>query len=272
MVRMNRRSFLSLAVARPFAQARAADQDAVVETAYGKVRGLVDNDVLAFKGLRYGASTAGERRFLPAATPAPWTGIVDAFEHGPRAPQPFRPMIPEIGDALIGQGPMSEDCLRLDIWTPGARRGSTRPVMVWLHGGGFRTGSGNATFYDGHELARKHDVVVVTVTHRLHALGIVRCMWASTSPPGRNQPPGTSSAPGTGRSLRRPSAIHQCSGDPSSGRRIACTCQGPRPREMWESTLVIGARGSRNVGFHSRLHATPLHPFTRGRGWCLEGG
>jgi para-nitrobenzyl esterase len=168
---MNRRSFLSLAVALPVARARAAAQDAVVETAYGKVRGLVDHGVHTFKGLRYGRSTAGERRFLPAATPMPWTGIVDALEYGPRAPQPFRPMIPEIGDALIGQGPMSEDCLRLDVWTPGTRRGSTRPVMVWLHGGGFRTGSGNATFYDGHELARKHDVVVVTVTHRLHALG-----------------------------------------------------------------------------------------------------
>jgi para-nitrobenzyl esterase len=80
-------------------------------------------------------------------------------------------MIPEIGDALIGQGPMDEDCLRLDIWTPRVERGARRPVMVWLHGGGFRTGSGNATFYNGRELARKHDVVVVTITHRLHALG-----------------------------------------------------------------------------------------------------
>ena len=77
-------------------------------------------------------------------------------------------MIPEIGDALTGSGPMSEDCLKLNVWTPGTGRGS-RPVLVWFHGGGQRTGSGNSIFYDGTELARQHDVVVVTVTHRLNA-------------------------------------------------------------------------------------------------------
>jgi para-nitrobenzyl esterase len=77
-------------------------------------------------------------------------------------------MIPEIGDALTGSGPMSEDCLHLNIWTPATGVGQ-RPVMVWFHGGGQRTGSGNSIFYDGRELARKHDVVVVTATHRLNA-------------------------------------------------------------------------------------------------------
>jgi para-nitrobenzyl esterase len=78
-------------------------------------------------------------------------------------------MVPEIGDALTGSGPMSEDCLRLNVWTPNTDNGR-RPVMVWFHGGGQRTGSGNSSFYDGTELARKHDVVIVTVTHRLNAL------------------------------------------------------------------------------------------------------
>jgi para-nitrobenzyl esterase len=162
---------LARSAAHLCAQERNSVPGPIVETTNGKVRGLLDGGVSTFKGIRYGMSTAGERRFMPAVGPEPWTGVVEASEYGPRAPQPFRPMIPEIGDALIGQGPMDEDCLRLDIWTPRVERGASRPVMVWLHGGGFRTGSGNATFYNGHELARKHDVVVVTITHRLHALG-----------------------------------------------------------------------------------------------------
>src|SRR6185503_6582078 len=123
-------------------------------------------------------STAGVHRFQPPVKPQPWTGIVEAFEYGPRAWQPLRAMIPEIGDALTGSGPMDEDCLRVNVWTPAIDRGR-RPVMVWFHGGGQRTGSGNSIFYDGTELARKHDVVVVTVTHRLNALGY---LWLAGLP------------------------------------------------------------------------------------------
>src|SRR5581483_9791235 len=93
--------------------------------------------------------------------------------YGPRAPQPYRRMVPEIGDALVGPGPTNEDCLFLNVWTPGPGRDGRRPVMVWLHGGGFRTGSGNSVFYEGKSLARKHGVVVVTVTHRLNVLGFL---------------------------------------------------------------------------------------------------
>jgi para-nitrobenzyl esterase len=87
-------------------------------------------------------------------------------------------MIPEIGDALTGSGPMDEDCLRLNIWTPATGQGN-RPVMVWFHGGGQRTGSGNSIFYDGTSLANRHDAVVITVTHRLNALGY---LWLAGLP------------------------------------------------------------------------------------------
>ncbi len=175
---MNRRSFLAMSgaacagsAARVFAD--AASRQTTVETTFGKVRGGVDDGVHVFKGVRYGASTAGTARFLPPAKPTPWGGVRDATSYGPRAPQPFRRMVPEIGDALVGPGPVSEDCLFLNVWTPGPARNRRRPVMVWLHGGGFRTGSGNSVFYEGQSLARNHGVVVVTVTHRLNAFGFL---------------------------------------------------------------------------------------------------
>jgi para-nitrobenzyl esterase len=185
---MNRRTFLQAAggsLALPLLIGRSSafagqnpQPGAVVETTLGRVRGLSAPGVTSFKGLRYGASTSGANRFQPPVTPASWTGTIDAFEAGPRAWQPFRPMIPEIGDALTGSGPMDEDCLRLNVWTPAAD-GNRRPVMVWFHGGGQRTGSGNSIFYDGSELARKHDVVVISVTHRLNALGY---LWLAGLP------------------------------------------------------------------------------------------
>jgi para-nitrobenzyl esterase len=175
---MRRRDFLHLggmpllvsALSASRARVQSAAPGPVVETAAGRLRGRPREGVVTFKGIRYGASTTGVNRFQPPVRPQPWTGIVDAFEYGPRAWQPFRAMIPEIGDALTGSGPMDEDCLRVNVWTPAIDRGR-RPVMVWFHGGGQRTGSGNSIFYDGTELARKHDVVVVTLTHRLNALG-----------------------------------------------------------------------------------------------------
>ena len=156
----------------PRRAAQAPAPGPIVETASGRIRGRVRPGVAVFKGVPYGAPTGGNGRFLPPAPPMPWTGVRDTVAYGPRAPQPFRAMIPEIGDMLTGSGGMGEDCLRVNVWTPAVGTGR-RPVMVWMHGGGFRTGSGNSIFYDGEALARKHDVVVVTLTHRLNAFGFL---------------------------------------------------------------------------------------------------
>src|SRR5688572_15998824 len=99
---MNRRAFLEMGAAGLFLQAARPVPGAAVDTASGRVRGLLHDGVHTFKGIPYGASTAGTARFLPPSKPQPWTAVRDAFEYGPRAPQPFRPMIPEIGDALTG--------------------------------------------------------------------------------------------------------------------------------------------------------------------------
>src|SRR5215813_9756333 len=140
----------------------------IVETASGKIRGLVIDKVNAFKGIPYGASTAGANRFMPPAKPAPWTGVKDTIEWGEEAPQGPHTEIPEVA-STIPKLTVGEDCLALNVWTNSLS--GKRPVMVWLHGGGFASGNGCYTMYDGANLARKRDVVTVTVNHRLNAFG-----------------------------------------------------------------------------------------------------
>jgi para-nitrobenzyl esterase len=159
---------------RAFADDLKTSPGATVATHAGKIRGTVQDGVQCFKGVPYGASTAGERRFMPPAKVQPWTKVRDAFELGPRAPQlsgSFHGQVPPEFEVMDRDEPMGEDCLVLNAWTPGVGHASKRPVMVWLHGGGYTSGSGGFICYDGKELARKHDVVVVTVNHRLTALG-----------------------------------------------------------------------------------------------------
>lgn len=165
----NRRLVLTGAAGLAFAAAGAfaasAQSDApVARTRHGPVRGYRDGGVAIFKGVRYGADT-GPRRFQPPAPPQPWTEPHDATEYGAAAPQPG-------GDpASRGAERFSEDCLFLNVWTPGVRDGRRRPVMVYIHGGAYATGSGSHPLYDGARLARRGDVVVVTVNHRLNAFG-----------------------------------------------------------------------------------------------------
>jgi para-nitrobenzyl esterase len=146
----------------------------IVRTAAGKLRGSRTGTVNVFKGVPYGASTAGIGRFMPPAGAESWTGIRDAFALGPRSPQPpmmLPPQIQELSEGMRYEDPMGEDCLCLNVWSATLDTAARRPVMVWLHGGGFFAGSGGPSIYDGTDLAAKHGVVVVTVNHRLNLFG-----------------------------------------------------------------------------------------------------
>lgn len=138
---------------------------AVAHTSYGTLRGDAREDVVVFRGVPYAAAPVGERRWRPTQPAVRWAGVRDATAFGPIAPQDIAP------ERLAKRGlTMSEDCLTLNVWTPAAddRR---RPVLVFLHGGGQTQGHGSASLLDGARLARRGDVVVVTVNFRLGVLG-----------------------------------------------------------------------------------------------------
>jgi len=138
--------------------ARTTRGDALVDTSSGTVRGLVSEGVNIFKGVPYGAPTGGTNRFMPPRLPEAWAGVREVFEYGSNAPQ---------GADASG----SEDCLALNVWSAGLNDRGRRPVMVWLHGGGFSSGSGSSPTYDGTNLCLTGDVVVVTINHRLNVFG-----------------------------------------------------------------------------------------------------
>jgi para-nitrobenzyl esterase len=153
----------------------ALDESAVVTTSAGKVAGYIRNDIFTFKGIPYGDTTEGTNRFVPPVKPKLWSGVRSTRQYGPVAPQSARAGWANDEEAFMfswDDGVQGEDCLRINVWSPGINDNKKRPVMVWLHGGGFAAGSGQELLsYDGENLARHGDVVVVTLNHRLNALG-----------------------------------------------------------------------------------------------------
>jgi len=187
---ISRRSFLGLGASFALTMAVAPSAFAIankvtpaVKTSNGTIRGLIDDDVHTFLGVPYGAAPVGGLRFMPPQKPKPWGGILDTVRYGYSAMQLISggvavsypgivgPALSQIFSAPEDFLRQSENCLVLNVWTPAVGSAKKRPVMVWFHGGGFNYGSGSWPAYSGHNLARNHDVVVVTVNHRLNVFG-----------------------------------------------------------------------------------------------------
>jgi para-nitrobenzyl esterase len=200
---MNRRSFLwstsmiAVSSVTLFDKVMGKAADAVIaDTVFGKIRGIENRGIKIFKGIPYGANTTGANRFMPPVDPDSWTDIKDALEFGHSAPQsappkPRDPNAPAPAPRLVSTTPKpsgpsiftalgvpgnkntgeGEDCLVLNVWTPALNDGKKRPVMVWLHGGGFGSGSGSNMGWDGTNLCLRGDVVVLTINHRLNVMG-----------------------------------------------------------------------------------------------------
>lgn len=152
----------------------AASSKPVVDTTAGKVRGYSARGILTFKGIPYAGTTAGPDRFMPPAKVRPWTAVRSSMYYGQVCPQGARAGWKNDEESFMFEwddGQPGEDCLRVNVWTPGADN-RKRPVMVWLHGGGFSAGSGQELkAYDGESIARRGDVVLVSLNHRLNVFG-----------------------------------------------------------------------------------------------------
>jgi para-nitrobenzyl esterase len=151
-------ALIGTAASAPLSFAGAGETATLARTRSGRIAGYRDHGVHVFKGIRYGADTA-PRRFRPALQESVWRGVRDATRHGASAPQHG------------SDGPGSEDCLFLNVCTPGLRDGGKRPILFYIHGGGYNNGSGSSPLYDGVRLCRRGDAVVITVNHRLNAFG-----------------------------------------------------------------------------------------------------
>ena len=142
------------------------DEEGIVRTTAGLVQGSNENGIYRYLGVPYAQAA---ERFVPAEDVTPWDGVLMADSYGAVSPQGSISGVGGSGD----QSGTDNNCQNLNIWTPGVNDGQSRPVMVWLHGGGFSTGSANEAGYDGENLSREGDVVVVSVNHRLNTFGFL---------------------------------------------------------------------------------------------------
>ena len=148
---------------------------AVTQTEYGTVKGFMVRGINVFQGIPYGAPTSGKNRFMPPQPPEPWEGVNPTVAYGASAPQDMYDRTPESYGMFVDHWNydlIGEDCLRLNVWTPGIADGKKRPVLVWLHGGRFWRGNGiEQDGYNGENFSRYGDVVFVSLNHRLNAFG-----------------------------------------------------------------------------------------------------
>jgi para-nitrobenzyl esterase len=144
-------------------------KQAIVSIDSGKLEGYIDNELYVFKGIPYAAPPVGDLRWLPPQPVKPWSGVRSAITFGPIAPQSPMPG----GLIMQANEPQDEDCLFLNIWTPGLDS-ARRPVMVWIHGGAFTIGSGSDPMYDSDRLPKRGNIVLVTINYRLGMLGFLR--------------------------------------------------------------------------------------------------
>ena len=154
---------------------KVGDGIAIAQTEYGKVQGFILNDIFQFRGIPYGANTGGKNRFMPPQKPEPWDDIYPAVWWGNSAPQIMDGRYANAWSSFADHwnyDDVSEDCLKLNVWTPSISDDVKRPVLVWFHGGGFTNGNGiEQDGYKGENLSKKGDIVFVSINHRLGPIG-----------------------------------------------------------------------------------------------------
>src|SRR5262245_19172215 len=156
---------------RPLGRRPIMTAGPIAETSYGKLSGALENGIRVYRGVPFAKPPIGALRFRPPQRAEAWGGVRDATRFGAGSYQADRPLAPVLGIVVPEQ---SEDCLTLNVWTPGDRDGARRPVMVWFHGGAWVIGAGSEAAYDGAALARRGDTVIVTVNYRLGPFGFPR--------------------------------------------------------------------------------------------------
>jgi para-nitrobenzyl esterase len=157
---------------RPEGRRTAPPPNITIETHRGKIRGTVDDGIKVFKGIPYADNTGGLNRFRPPKPPKGWPDVRDTLSYGPMCPQLGSERASYTASWTYDKE-ASEDCLVLNVWTPALHDQRRRPVMVWLHGGGFSAGSASRNVFEGTRLCQRGDVVVVTLNHRLDVFGFL---------------------------------------------------------------------------------------------------